>query len=356
MSRPILNQVVVGASIGDAITAHALLIRRWLREFGFESQIYAEHIHTALAGEVRPFATYRPGRHEQWLIFHHSIGSVIVNQIIELPQQLIVIYHNVTPAEFFGEVEPVWTQRLTLGREQLRLLQPRTRFGLADSFFNESELQVAGYNHTDVLPIVLDESQYNLADNEQLRAQFKTPAPRLLFVGKLAPHKKQEDLVKLLYYYRRIEPEASLILVGDEWLESYHDWLKDFICTLNLQESVLITGRVSQQDMVTYYRLADLYVSMSEHEGFGKPLIESMYLDLPILAYASTAVPMTLGNASVLFHQKDFEALAEVVDILVKDQALRQRIMTRQRKQVQNYLEPQVRQRLHDYLSMMGLL
>jgi L-malate glycosyltransferase len=356
MSRPILHQVVVGASIGDAITEHALAIRRWLREFGFASHIYAEHVHTALAGEIRPFASYRPGRHEQWLIFHHSIGSAIVDQIVSLPQQLIVIYHNITPAEFFNEVEPAWAQRMSLGREQLALLRPRTHLALADSFYNQSELQTAGYVHTDVLPIVLDESQYHLADNEQLCRRFNSPAPKLLFVGKLAPHKKQEDLVKLLYYYRRIEPEASLFLVGDQWLASYDDWLRDLSNSLGLQESVIITGRVSQQDMLTFYRLADLYVSMSEHEGFGKPLIESMYLGLPVLAYASTAVPLTLGKASVLFHQKDFEALAEVVDIIIKDRSLRQRIVARQKQQVHTYLEPQVRQKLHELLSAMALL
>jgi glycosyltransferase involved in cell wall biosynthesis len=83
---------------------------------------------------------------------------------------------------------------------------------------------------------------------------------------------------------------------------------------------------------------------MSEHEGFGKPFIESMYLDLPILAYAAGGVPDTLGGVGVLFHHKDYEALAEVVDILVRDVHLRQRIIARQRERVQMFLEPQVRE------------
>jgi glycosyltransferase involved in cell wall biosynthesis len=127
---------------------------------------------------------------------------------------------------------------------------------------------------------------------------------------------------------------------------------------LGLAEAVTLTGHISQQDMITCYRLADLYVSMSEHEGFGKPLIESMYLGLPVLAYAATAVPGTMGEAGVLFHEKNYEALAELVDILVQDTALRQQIIARQRAEVQRFLEPQVKQifvEMIESLQVVGL-
>ncbi len=105
-----------------------------------------------------------------------------------------------------------------------------------------------------------------------------------------------------------------------------------------------ITGHVTHRDMITYYRRADVYVSMSEHEGFGKPLIESMYCGLPVLAYASSAVPDTLGGAGVLFHHKDYEALAELVVLLLEDDDLRRRVIERQFARVQSFLEPRVRQ------------
>jgi glycosyltransferase involved in cell wall biosynthesis len=102
--------------------------------------------------------------------------------------------------------------------------------------------------------------------------------------------------------------------------------------------------------LVTYYRLADIYVSMSEHEGFGKPLIESMYFGIPVLAYAAAGVPETMGGAGVLFREKDYEALAELVDIIVKDETIRDRIVARERERVKEFLEPSVRQKWEQYL------
>jgi glycosyltransferase involved in cell wall biosynthesis len=108
--------------------------------------------------------------------------------------------------------------------------------------------------------------------------------------------------------------------------------------------------------MVTFFRMADLYVSMCEHEGFGKPLIESMYLGLPVLAYAAAAVPSTMGGAGVLFHDKDYESLAEMVDLLVEDLHLRQRIISGQNERVRTFLEPTVRKLWANYLKKLGLL
>ncbi len=175
--------------------------------------------------------------------------------------------------------------------------------------------------------------------------------PLLLFVGRQVPNKKAEDLLKLLFFLRRIEPDARLTLVGAPWLDSYTRWLHDLARDLGLGGAVHFVGHVSQQEMVSYYRLADLYVSMSEHEGFGKPLIESMLLGLPVMAYAAAAVPYTLGGAGVLFHDKQYEALAELAHLLVTDRALRQKVIAGQTQRVQAFREPQVKQVLYERLT-----
>jgi glycosyltransferase involved in cell wall biosynthesis len=356
VSLPVLHQVMAGASPGDAITDQALVIRRWLREMGFVSDLYAEHVHETLLSEVQPLAAYRPGRQEKWAVLHHSIGSAAVEVLARQDQRLILIYHNVTPPEFFAQIDPAWAERMRRGQAQLAALRSQTALALADSAFNEQELVTAGFTSTGVLPITLDERLYHLPVEEEPWEQVNGKGPLLLFVGRLAPNKKQEDLIRLLFYVRRIQPAAQLTLVGDRWLLGYDRWLERLAQSLGLGEAVILTGRVSQKEMVAHYRAADLYVSMSEHEGFGKPLIESMYLGLPIMAYESTAVPYTLGDAGVLFRKKDYEALAEMVDILCGDQALRRRIVERQRARVQAFLEPQVRKQLADSLDSLGLL
>jgi L-malate glycosyltransferase len=356
MGKLALHQIVVGAGPGDAITDQALMIRSWLRQMGFASEIYAEHIHADLLGNVKPFSAYRARKGEPFVFLHHSIGSSIIDQLISRGQQLVLIYHNVTPPEFFADVDPVWFQRMAQGQRQLEQVRPHTALALADSPYNEAELVGLNFERTGTLPIALDESGYDLPVNEQLLSGLEQGGPWLLFVGRLAPNKKQEDLLKLLYYYRRIRPEARLLLVGDRWLAGYDRWLEDLARALGLGEAVVLTGRVSQTDMVTYYRAAQLYISMSEHEGFGKPLIESMYLGLPILAYGSSGVPSTLAGAGVMFRSKEYEALAELVDILITDVNLRTRIIERQRQRVQLFLASSVQRTLRRYLHELGLV
>ena len=354
MSKPTLHQFIIGASPGDAITDQALLLRRWLREQGFHSNLFAEGVDAALSDQVYSYLRYRPSQPGEVVILHHSIGSAVVDYLLSLDVRFLLIYHNVTPPQFFN-MDPALAMQLARGTEQLTLLRERTPLGLADSAYNEQELKRVGFSSTAVLPIVLDESQYQMESNPELLVRYPGKDPYLLFVSRLAPNKRQEELIKLLYHYRRIEPSAGLILVGASWLPAYTEWLKDLAHQLELGESVIFTGHVSQRDMVTYYRVASVYVSMSEHEGFGKPLIESMYLGLPVLAYAAAAVPDTLGGAGVLFHEKNYEALAEMVDILVCDPDLRQRLIARQRERVQAFLELQVRQRWMEFLHRLNL-
>lgn len=351
-----LHQFLTGATAGDAITDHALTLRGWLREMGFDSKLYAEHIHESMAEEVEPLAAYRRSRGEQWAIYHHSTGSGVAGFLQERGPRLILIYHNVTPARFFEAVDPAWVARSREGEAQLRQLRPQVELALGVSAYNTGYLEAAGYERCGVLPITLAEEALQGESNPALAARLEGRRPLLLFVGRLAPNKKQEDVVKLLYAYRRIRPEAQLALVGDRWTVGYDRWIEQMAAELGLDGALTVTGKVSQQDMVTYYRRAAVYVSMSEHEGFGKPLIESMYLGLPVMAYASAGVPGTMGDAGVLFYRKAYEELAEVVEILVSDEALRQRVIERQRKRVEAFLPAQVKERFREYLASLDLI
>lgn len=351
MQQRVLHQLTAGMAVGDAISDQVFAIRSWLREQGIGSEIYAEHIDPRLVPEVRPLTAYRPSRAEAVVVYHHSIGSAAVEQLLALPVKLLLIYHNITPPEFVAHMDPAFARQLQRGLAQLPRLRERTVLGLGDSPFNESELQTAGFPVTGVLPITFDETRYATRGGP-LAAPF---TPLLLFVGRIAPHKRQEDLIKLLYYYQHIEPNARVALVGSTAVPAYAAWLQDLARSLGLADRVIFAGHVSQGEMVDYFRGAQLYVSMSEHEGFGKPLIESMYCGLPILAYACASVPGTLGGTGVLFHRKDFAALAELVDLLVQDQTLRQRIITQQQARVQAFLEPQVKQVWQGYLARLSV-
>lgn len=352
---PRLHQVVEAVLPGDATSDHVRLLQGWLTEFGVHSDVYSAQVKDGHAAHVKPFAA-RALAGEPLVIFHHTMGSDVLDQLAATGVPLLLIYHNITPPQFFSSVDPDLARQLQRGRQQLEMIRPLTRLALSDSAYSERELRELGFQHTGVLPIVLDESRYQLPPDEALLQQCRSGGPLLLFVGRLAPNKRQEDLLKLLHAYRRLRPDARLVLVGGQAERAYVAWLKDFAARLGLAEAVTFSGHVTQQEMLTYYRGADLFISMSEHEGFGKPLIESMYLDLPVLAYAAAAVPDTLGGAGVLFNHKNYEALAELVDMLVHDQKLRRQLLAGQRRRLQVFLAPQVRAQWREYLVGLGVL
>jgi len=356
MSQVNLHQFMTGAAEGDAITGHATIIRQWLRDLGWNSQIYAHHIHPSVEEDVQHLSRYRRKRDEHWAIYHHSIGSDVPDFLAKQQLNLLLIYHNITPTTYFARSDPMRMELARKGRAQLLSLREQTGLAAADSAYNELELLEVGYENTAVLPLPLNQEKFDLPLNETLAAQLQQSGPRLLFVGRLAPNKKQEDLVKLLYYLRRLEPSAHLYLVGDRWEIGYDKWIEAMAADFEIGAGLTLTGKLSQQDMVTYYKNSDLYVSMSEHEGFGLPLIESMYCSLPILAYGTTAVPYTMDDAGVQFYKKDYEALAELIQLLMRNDALRQRVVARQHERVRSFLEPEVRAQFERLLRTVGLV
>lgn len=349
-----IHQLVVGASPGDAIFDQSLIIQAGLRDWGYDSQIYACNLHPALVDTIPHFTAYHP-RRDDVVFFHYSIGSEMSAFVRRLRCTVAMIYHNVTPPEYLDNVSRTMAQLVRQGQAELPEFRDVVRLALADSEFNHLDLVAAGYSRTGILPIVLDETRYAVPSNELLEQQYRDGAVNLLFVGRIAPNKRQDDLIKVFHYYHQIEPRSRLFLVGQAWdpAKRYLAELKGLASHLGVGPEVVFTGHVSFADMVTYYRLADVFVCMSDHEGFGKPLIESMYFDVPVVAHASTAIPYTLGDAGVLVHEKDYPVIAELVNLIVTDEALCERLLKGQRARFQDFRQETMLHRLRGYVDML---
>lgn len=354
MSRPILHQLIIGATPHDAITQNAYMWQRWLQEAGFASEIYATSIEEGCQHIVRPWHSYRSHEQAHRLLYHHSLGSPIVDELLNWPAaNLIPVYHNVTPARWFKASHPELARLTNLGIEQLHRLGSVVPAAIGVSEFNCADMRVAGFKKTAVVPITFDDKQFDQAAVTPLK--LKKDGPVLLFVGRLSPNKCQEDLVRLLYACQQLEPATQLILIGSHWMPDYVDWVRYVAEQLGVADSVHLLGSVSFGEMAAAYKAADLYISFSEHEGFGMPLIESMYFELPILAYRSTAVTDTLGGASLTVGRKDYAALAQLVLQLCQDHAWQQRIIARQNKRLHDFLEPQVKTLFFEVLNEFGI-
>jgi glycosyltransferase involved in cell wall biosynthesis len=341
---------VIGAVRGDAVFDGVLLIRDALRAWGYRSEVYGESISPDLKKEVLPYHQYR---HGDVLIFHYSIGSEASDWVYSLAHRvkLVLVYHNVTPAHYFAGVNEQVREQAKRGRQELPRFKDRVCLALAVSEFNRRELLEAGYARTGVLPLFLDETLYEQPPDPETMTLFDDAYVNLLFVGRVVPNKRQEDVIKVFYHYKQLNSHSRLFLVGS-WgqMERYLEWLRGFVRYLKL-EDVHFSGHIPFSQLLAYYRLADVFISMSEHEGFCKPLLESMYLGVPIVAYAAAGVPDTLGDAGILIREKRYRIVAELIHLLMTKVDFREAVLARQKERLEQFRNARVMEMLRDYLE-----
>jgi len=242
---------------------------------------------------------------------------------------------------------PLLAARLATGREEVRRLAPLCRGAIVCSEFSATELRGYGYREVQVVPPVFLDDRYREPPTPTLLSRYQDGRPNWLFVGRLAPNKGQDALITAFQAYKRLSPSARLFLVGaEEGSKTYRRWLENQIALLGLQEDVHLVGRVSQADLNAYYRLASCFVSMSEHEGFGVPLVESFYFDVPVIAYDAAAVSETLGGTGILLKERNPFLVAELAYLLEHDPSLREAILAAQRERLADFAYEKVAARL----------
>lgn len=347
-----VNQILPSISYGDAISNHVLEIKEILKSWGYDSEIYAHHIHPKLKNDAKLYTEYKNSSCGNILLFHYSIGSEITDFVRSLPDKKVLIYHNITPHLYFNGINDTLVNLLKDGRSELGSFSDKVVLALGDSEYNREELESLGFENTGVLPIIIDFEKYAHKPTKKILDKFNDGHSNILFVGRISPNKKQEDIIKTFYLYKKhIDPKARLFLVGSyEGMEKYHEQLINLIKELDLND-VIITGKVDFKDLLAYYKVADVFISMSEHEGFCVPLLESMYFELPILAYNSTAIPYTLDESGVLFNQKRYEEVAEMCHMLISNRAVRGQIIDTQTKHLKTFEKTVIEKKLMEYIK-----
>lgn len=325
-----LDQFCAGFATGDAISNEALILQAHAKKLGMRGQIYADHFPDADASRVRHSRKFRPEKSDV-LIYHHSIHTPFVDRLPQFPGKKVLLYHNVTPSMYVRPYHRALADRLDHARSCLKGLTGAFDAVLADSAYNASDLQSMGFSKARVMPVALRP----IWETEPAKAREPKPLT-VLFVGRVFPNKRHQDLLKTFYFVKKIKPDARLQLVGSfhPEMRAYTAELKKLIHELSLSD-VEFTGMVNDRRLVQAYREADVFLSMSEHEGFFVPLIECMHFEVPILAYASSVIPETLGEAGVLCREKRFPEIAEMLVELAENQALRSQILAQQKRRAE---------------------
>jgi L-malate glycosyltransferase len=319
-----VHQVLATLGYGDAIGHEVLGMQRALRSAGYASEIFVEtadrrleHLTTdyrEMVGWIAP---------DDLLIHHFSIGSRASRTAYALPGRMALVYHNITPPEYFVGVHKDLVKLCYRGRRELTAYPSRCDLAIGDSEYNRVELEALGFRHTGVLPVVPDFSHLDLPPNALTAGAFDDGWTNILFVGRVIPNKKFEDVIRAFHVYRtRHNPRSRLLLVGSySGFERYLAMLQSLVANLGTPD-VHFLGHVSNEELTALYDIGDLFLCASEHEGFCVPLIESFYKRLPVLAFAATAVPATMDGGGVLYDTKDPFHVARLMAALLDDDEL----------------------------------
>jgi len=334
--KPIIHQLVHTLSYGDAISSEVLALERCLREFGCVSEIYALNVHPKYKGRAKAVAEF-PEDSLGKVILHYSLGSPLnaLFRRLHLAER-VLIYHNLTPSRWFAGVNPRVVVDIEEGEKELPELCRMTDRLIADSSFNASELKRLGFQST-VLDLPVDPARWSEAANPgMLQLLRSAPGPHIIHVGRLAPNKCIEDIIRTFYFlHHYIDRNARLWLVGiDIDTELYSFGLRRLVHELALSDAVTFTGNMADSEVRALYEAGHVYLCMSEHEGFCLPIVEAFHFGMPVVAFASSAIPDTMGNAGVLVREKKHAEIAEILAEVARPGALRERLVAAGRARV----------------------
>jgi len=265
--------------------------------------------------------------------------SILTNLLAEINCRKIMIYHNITPPYFFKKFDTIAYNACKQALEELNILHDKFDYCLADSEFNKKDLENTGYTcKIDILPILLNYQDYNKQPSENVIKDYSGKSTKIVSIGRInAPNKKWENVIRTFYFYQKyVNQEAHLFLVGSYGKDDlYPQMLMAYVNELGLR-NVKFTGHIPFNEILAYLKIADIYLCMSEHEGFCVPLLEAMLFEKPIVAYSSTAIPYTLGNAGFLLENNNPLEAALVIKKVLNDSVLKNEIINKQNERLLN--------------------
>jgi glycosyltransferase involved in cell wall biosynthesis len=330
--RPRVHQVLATLGYGDAIGHEVLGIQQVLRAAGFESEIFAETADPRLEALTVDYRDMVGAIAEDDVLIHHfSIGSRASRTAYALPGRMALVYHNITPPEYFVGVHKQLVKLCFHGRRELTAYTARCDLALGDSEFNRQELEALGFPHTEVLPVVPGFSHLDVPASGIIAAPFDDDWTNVMFIGRVIPNKRLETIIKAFHVYKtRHNPRSRLLLVGSySGYERYFAMLQSLLARLGTSD-VHFLGHVLNEELTALYDVADLFLCASEHEGFCVPLIEAFYKRVPVLAYAATAVPATMDGGGVLYDTTDPFHIAKLMETVLDDLRLQDAVLASQ--------------------------
>lgn len=346
-------QILTTLSFGDAVGNDTRALKDVIEEMGFDTSIYAENIDPRLPKNTAfHIDSLKNLSTDDVIIYHKSTGTDLSFKLDSYKCRKIMIYHNITPPEFFKPYNTASASLTEYGLEGVKYLKDKIDYCLAVSSFNKSNLIDMGYEcPIDIRPILIPFDDYRKKPDEKIIKKYSDDGyVNIIFVGRIAPNKKQENVIRAFYQYKKINPKSRLIFVGSySGMENYYERLLKYTEVLGLDD-VIFTGHIKFDEILAYYKIADLFLCMSEHEGFCVPLVEAMFFDVPVIAYDTSAIGDTLGGSGILLDDNNPVFVSMVMNRLMSDENLRKFIIEGQRKRLEDFQYNKIKNMFEKYL------
>jgi L-malate glycosyltransferase len=338
-----VHQVLSGAGPVDAVTSQALAFRSLFGEWGWGGSDVAAFIDPRVNGQISALGALDPAT-EDVLLIHYSAYAPRLRGVLELPNRKLLLSHNITPARWFWNYEPTIAIHCALGRTQLPEYAAAADLVAGVSAYNAGEL-----GSDLVIPVLFDHTRLGSPGTEP-----PPGPPTILFVGRLAPHKRQDAVIRAFALYRRQHaPDARLVLVGEPLTLGYRDALAGLADDL-APGAVSIESGLSGDELAERYRSAHALLCLSEHEGFCIPLLEAFHFGVPIVARPVGGIPEVAGDAALLVEDRDLGVVAELVHLAVTDAELRAELRARAQARLEAYAPERTAQALRDALTRLA--
>ena len=336
-----VHQVLSGAGPFDAVTNEALEFRRLFTGWGWSGDDVAWSIDPRMNGKIRPLAAL-DAQPDDVLVVHYSAYAPKLRALLDLPCRKLLISHNVTPARWLWDHEPMTAVQCALGRAYLARFAAQCDAAVADSTFNAEELKEAGGRDAGVLGIIANPRRLGPP-----RAEDPPPGPpTVLFVGRLMPHKRQDELIRVIGHLRREHaPDARLMLVGEPLNARYGEQLRALADAV-APGAVSFERGLTAEQLGDRYRAAHVFLCLSEHEGFCIPVLEALYAGVPVVARPEGAVPEVASDAAVLVADRDPAVITEALWLALTDGELRAELRARGARRAAELTPERVGERL----------
>lgn len=330
----IVHQVLSGAGLHDAITTQALAFRALFSSWGWGGRDVSGIIDPRVGKLIAPVRTLQPAP-DDVLLIHYSAYAPQLRGVLAHPNRKLLISHNITPARWFWGHDPMAAVACALGRRRLPEFAAAVDVAAGVSLYNAREL-----GSEVVIPILFDPAQLG-----EPAARPPAGPPTILFVGRLAPHKRQDAAIRAFELFRRRHaPDARMVFVGWPLNDEFAARLRAIADDVSPGHVTFESG-LSTEQLAQRYRSAHAFLCMSEHEGFCIPLLEAFHFGLPVVARAVGGIPEVAGDAALLLAAGDDERVAaELLALAVDDDELRATLRERSAARVAAYApEPTVR-------------